>query len=396
MAIYGGGVAGLWTLARLSAAGYRCILIEKSALGDGQTIASQGIIHGGIKYALTGTASSASRAIARMPEIWRACLRGEGEIDLRGVRILSERQWLWTAGGVAARLAGVAASKAIRTEVARVAPADRPAWLTAAPGGLGGVDVYTVDEPVLDPASLLRELARRAEEAGGRIIRGAAHPGWSDGIRAHRRILATGAGNGPLIAEAADTLYNGKPMAPAMQLRPLHMVMARSRRPGGLPLIYGHCLGASTVPRLTITSQHDREGRTVLYIGGGLAEEGVTRSPPEQAAAARAELRACLPWLAWDEPGEGGVEIATLRIDRAEGRTPGGGRPDEPVVHGLGGAFIVWPTKLAFAPLVAQRILDALDQTGVRPLDFPDPLVVPGERPPVATLPWEQEGLAWT
>jgi len=54
VAIFGGGVAGLWTLARLIKQGFNAHLFECNQLGAGQSIASQGIIHGGTKYALTG------------------------------------------------------------------------------------------------------------------------------------------------------------------------------------------------------------------------------------------------------------------------------------------------------------------------------------------------------
>ena len=46
--IIGGGIAGLWMLNRLRAEGYDVMLLEKNQLGAGQTIASQGMIHGGI------------------------------------------------------------------------------------------------------------------------------------------------------------------------------------------------------------------------------------------------------------------------------------------------------------------------------------------------------------
>ncbi len=374
-------MAGLWTLARLRRAGYRCVLIERNALGAGQTIASQGIIHGGIKYALTGTATRASRAIAEMPGIWRACLRGEGEVDLRGVEVLSERQWLWTAGGVAARIAGVAASKAIRTEVVRVDAADRPAWLAGAPRGIGGVDVYSVEEPVLDPRGIVRELARAGE---GCIVREDA------GIEvvARRRILAAGEGNEGLLRRFTG---EGGAGGARMQRRALCMVMVRGH---GLPMVYGHCLGASSTPRLTVTSQRDREGRTVLYLGGALAETGARegRPDPKQVATARGELRACLPWLEWD-----GVEAAAMRIDRAEGLTGDGSRPDEPVVKAIGEVVVVWPTKLAFAPLAAERVLGVLEGQGITPGGGAGPGPIgPEDAPAVAALPWEEEGLEWS
>ena len=60
--IFGGGIAGLWLLDRLRIQGYQVILLESSSLGGGQTYASQGIIHGGLKYALGGSiADSAGR-----------------------------------------------------------------------------------------------------------------------------------------------------------------------------------------------------------------------------------------------------------------------------------------------------------------------------------------------
>ncbi|HEY6200467.1 MAG TPA: FAD-dependent oxidoreductase, partial [Candidatus Binatia bacterium] len=49
--IFGGGAAGLWCLERFRSAGYHALLLESAALGCGQTIAAQGIIHGGGKYA---------------------------------------------------------------------------------------------------------------------------------------------------------------------------------------------------------------------------------------------------------------------------------------------------------------------------------------------------------
>ena len=84
VAIIGGGIAGLWLLNRLVKAGYNAVLLEQTALGGDQTAASQGMIHGGIKYTLSGSITGASEAIADMPDHWRSCLAGEGDVDLRG------------------------------------------------------------------------------------------------------------------------------------------------------------------------------------------------------------------------------------------------------------------------------------------------------------------------
>ena len=69
--ILGGGIAGLWLLNRLYSEGYQPLLIETKALGSGQTLASQGIIHGGLKYALSGSLTGAANVIADMPRRWR-------------------------------------------------------------------------------------------------------------------------------------------------------------------------------------------------------------------------------------------------------------------------------------------------------------------------------------
>ena len=69
--IVGGGVAGLWLNARLRRLGYSTLLVDKGVLGGGQSVKSQGIIHGGTKYALSGALTGASEAIADMPRRYR-------------------------------------------------------------------------------------------------------------------------------------------------------------------------------------------------------------------------------------------------------------------------------------------------------------------------------------
>jgi glycerol-3-phosphate dehydrogenase len=411
--IFGGGIAGLWILARLRAAGYSCLLLEKHTLGAGQTIASQGIIHGGVKYALTGAASRASRAIAEMPGIWRACLAGDGEIDLQGSVVLSEHQYLWTTGGLGSRLMGLAATHAIRTAVERVPEAQRPPALASAPRR---VDVYRVAEPVLCPRSVVSRLAeqlapwiivedgagfaRFTREATGQVrsaIVEVAGAGELE-IGARTFIFAAGEGNALLLEEVGGE-DSDAPIA-GMQRRPLHMVMARGRT---LPPLYGHCVGLSDKPRITVTSQQDAAagegGRTVWYIGGQIAETGISRDREDQIAAAKRELGACLPWLpdaarAWED-----TQWATLRIDRAEGLTPGGERPDEPVIAAQSNVIVAWPTKLGFAPAAAARVLSLVRERGGpsgRASAEPARLIGRNGPPPVAPLPWEEVTLLWS
>jgi glycine/D-amino acid oxidase-like deaminating enzyme len=391
--LVGGGIVGLWSLARLRAAGYSAVLVERSALGEGQTIWSQGIIHGGIKYALGGEATAASKAIAGMPAIWARCLEGEGEFDLSAVRPYAPGQYLWTTPGLISRLAGMAASVAIRTSVQRVEASERPPALRDAPRG---VDIYRVAEPVLPIRLVLGAMSEqlegamarveelsgvRVDEQGVRLVVRSDQRAVS--MRAQRLVLTAGAGNADLALMAGL-----EPHTAPMQRRPLHMAVAR----GTLPELAGHCLGSSSLPRLTITSYSgplDGPERTWL-IGGSIAEEGVSRDAPAQAAAVRRELRACLPWLSLDS-----VRIACGRIDRAEGLTPGGHRPDEPVIAHHGPVSVAWPTKLAFAPLCAQRLVEQFHAQGLKPqrADLAGLDALP--HPEVAEFPWDRAGVAW-
>ena len=115
--IVGGGVAGLWLNARLRRLGYSTLLVDKGVLGGGQSVKSQGIIHGGTKYALSGALTGASEAIADMPRRWLEALAGNGELDLSGVRLLSDAHYLWSPGTLTGNLTSFFASKAVTTFV---------------------------------------------------------------------------------------------------------------------------------------------------------------------------------------------------------------------------------------------------------------------------------------
>jgi hypothetical protein len=165
-----------------------------------------------------------------------------------------------------------------------------------------------------------------------------------------------------------------------MQLRPLHMVMAW----GEIPPIFAHCIGSGTTPRVTITSYPLADEKTVWNIGGQLAESGVGLSAEEQIAEAQHELQQLLPWLDYS-----GVSWATLRVDRAEPKMAGGRRPDSCFVQGDHGVITVWPTKLAFAPRVADETMAALQAAGIEPGDGGSVELHGLQRPPQARMPWE-------
>ncbi len=373
IAIIGGGIAGLWLNAQLRQRGFNTLLIEQSSLGGGQTVRSQGIIHGGAKYALHGALTGSSEAIADMPERWRKALHGEGELDLRGVRLLSDAHYLWSPGSIAGNLTSFFASKAMRGRVDQVKGQQLPPALQHK--DFKG-RVYRLSELVLDVPSLVQCLAELAEDSllhatniapryEKQQLIGVQADNYN--INAQRVVFCAGSGT-------EELLQAFKLSKPAQQLRPLHMVIAKG--PALLPL-YAHCLGGGSKPRITITTHPAADGQWVWYLGGNLAEsDGVARSEQEQIAAAQAEVAQLLPWVAQDE-----IQWATLRVDRAEPVQSGLTRPDNAFVTEQGELVVGWPTKLALAPDFSDRVLKLFERDGIQPsaaqhyADLPRPVV---------------------
>ncbi|WP_413043040.1 NAD(P)/FAD-dependent oxidoreductase [Pseudomonas sp. YJ42] len=357
--IVGGGVAGLWLNARLRQQGYSTLLVERGVLGGGQSVKSQGIIHGGTKYALSGALTGASEAIADMPRRWRDALAGDGELDLSGVQLLSDAHYLWSPGTLTGNLTSFFASKAVRSRVGQVKGDELPPALQD-PRFKG--KVYRLSELVLDVPSLIQRLAELAGpgllkadrveplrdngELTGLVIDGRA-------IRAQRIVLTAGAGN-------ADLLNALGLAQPSMQKRPLHMVIVKATT---LKPLYAHCLGAGSKPRITVTSHPAADGEWVWYLGGDLAEAGgVARNDAAQIAAAKKELAELVPWIDLSS-----AQWATLRIDRAEPAQSAQARPDNAFLAEQGRLLVGWPTKLALSPDFADRVQTALTRDGIRP-----------------------------
>jgi hypothetical protein len=59
-------------------------------------------------------------------------------------------------------------------------------------------------------------------------------------------------------------------------------------------------------------------------------------------------------------------------------------------------AVAVWPTKLVFAPLVAERVLARLRGEKIEPSYKLEPALANDDEPRIAPLPWEREGVVWT
>jgi glycerol-3-phosphate dehydrogenase len=387
--IFGGGIAGLWLLNRLRAEGYSALLLESDALGGGQTGKSQGIIHGGMKYALAGAMNSEAMAMADMPGIWRACLEGKGELDLSAVPVLSKHQYLWSPQRFASKLTGFLAGAALSSKVDSVPKQNYPA-IFQDPGFKG--EVFALNEMVIDVPVLIRELAKSNQDAvyqieplndqelrfdaDGRLLSATVYfAGKAVEIAAQQFVFTAGSGNEVIIKKLKNDGL-------AMQLRPLHMVMVQT--PFDLPL-YAHCMGLGSRPRLTITTHHTQSGKTIWYLGGMLAEDGVERNKQEQAAAARKELESLFPWLNFSE-----AIFSSFYIDRAEPKQRGMLKPDTSYLKTIKNVTVAWPTKLALAPKLAREVMDMFEKEKLSPQVFDTRALRAWPMPPVAIPVWEE------
>lgn len=381
--IVGGGAAGLWLLDELVRNGAKVLLVEANQLGAGQTIASQGILHGGLKYTLHGFLSSSAKQLRAMPQLWRECLAGKREPDLSQVRVRSHDCYLWRTDSAASCFGLFGARYGLRVAARELARGERPDLLSGCAGG-----VARVDEQVISPASLLETLARRNQR---HIVKVDAHracfelagPGMVKSVRIGHAdadtvilqprhvVFMAGAGNAALRSSVGLS-------ETAMQRRSLRMVLVR----GELPRFNGHCVDGVSC-RLTITSDVDRSGLTVWQLGGQLAEVGVALDEATCLSWARRELERAIPGIQLT-----GTHWTSYRIDRAERAQRQFSRPAGAQVLVEGNVVTAWPTKLALVPQLAADVLKLLG-----PADSADRADLAGfdrwPRPKVACPPWE-------
>lgn len=385
-AIIGGGVAGLWLLNRLQQQGRHCALFERNALGSGQTLASQGMIHGGIKYTLAGALSGASEAIADMPQRWGECFAGNGEIDLSQTKLLSEDFYMFSSKQSSSKIATFFASKLTRGRVEQLKDEQLPDLFA----GQTQAQIYKLLDIVVDTPSLLKTLAAPYRE---RIFRLPSEHHWiqndqqaqlaftdNEGqqctIKARNFVFCAGQGN-------AELLSNLGLKQPAMQLRPLQQVAVKHSLPFRF---FGHCMGAETTPRLTISSHPCADGKQVWYLGGSLAEAGASQSSEEVIACAKQELATLFPWLDFSN-----AQWKSLPINRAEPKQKGLVRPDKAFAQrakGLNNIIVGWPTKLALCPNFADEAIAQLN-TRVEMPETGSPLPNLAQAD-IAPPPWEQ------
>ncbi len=386
--ILGGGIAGLFTLSMLLEKGYSAVLLEKSALGSGQTIKSQGIIHGGTKYSLLGKQTEAQRQIAQMPTYWRKALSGGDESipDLSATEILAEKQLMWALPTLSSKVTGFFAGKLMRSHVDKLEQNQRPICLQD-PQCQGSF--YALDEPVLNVQSLIAAFVKKYGDYiltdCQTVIDGHHVTAKTQNNRyrfhAEKIIFTAGEGNQTHLDKAM-----GK-----QQLRPLRMVYAKVPKDFGQLFI--HILEASDKPRLTVsTYPSSADDSWIWYLGGNIAEKGADLAHEQTIELAKDELSAIFPWLDFSH-----VVFDSFLVNRAEGLEKSqklGSRPDTPTVFCQNEKIIAYPTKLALSPILAESVLEKMHSAPKHPIKYrhseqsDKPQYFPGSIPRIADFPW--------
>ena len=357
----------MWLLNRLHNEGYQAILLETEALGGSQTIASQGIIHGGLKYALSGSLGGAADAIADMPARWRACMNGEGDVNIGGCKLLCDHFLMWSESSFRSRLKTFLGSKSLRGRIASITVDDYPDFFRQQKlsGSLYRLPDFVVDTPSLlkvlsqthqnnifkiDPTSAIFDRNEQGDITGIQIKTSKG----TISVQSQKVLLCAGQGNQQLLSTA-------KLESIQMQSRPLNMVTLKKR---DLPLIYVHCIANnfSLTPKLTITSHRSKDGNHIWYLGGELAESGVGKNKKDQLMAGKLILRELFPTLDLSD-----AQWDCFAVNRAEVKVAGVSRPDGAFHAEERNVITTWPTKLTLTPALADNVIKHLASQSVLP-----------------------------
>lgn len=388
--VFGAGIAGLWTFHTLKQLGYNTVLLETDSIGSGQTVASQGIIHSGLKYVFSGKINALARSISEMPDRWRKAMRGEGLVDLSSAEKMASSQYLLIPHGRMTGLLELLTKKTLGRSVKTVPPEDWPTEIKQS--GFKGSAIY-MDEPVLDPKAIARALAEPFRDSIRKID-------WPGSVRFEqtdtgaiekiifndstaicpKHVIFTAAGGNEVIARQL-----GHDKGLQTQHRPLLMPMVKNA-----PFkLHAHCVGTSDKPVVTISSHKDQDGGVVWYLGGQIAERPLDADREELFNDARKVLEKYLPGADLRH-----TKWAALPINRVEGKRSNQKKlPDTPILHTHENVIYGWPTKLTFAPFLADKIMKNIEELNIRPSSRKtDWSFLPKAH--MATEPWNKD--IWT
>jgi hypothetical protein len=349
------------------------------------------MIHGGMKYTLNGALTGASEAISEMPSYWQKCIDGKGDVDLKGVKKLSDHFYMWSSRSVVSKMTTFLASKAIRGRINKV---NRDALPNIFKNDQFKGSVYKLLDMVLDVPDVIKKLAQNyssrifminwEKTSWQKDSKEKAFLHFNENkkkyaLYAGQFILAAGEGNESILSIMGEN-------APIMQRRPLHMLMVKHGYPHSF---YGHCLGAETTPRLTISSHPCQDNKQVWYLGGSIAEKGVGLSAETIITKAKKELFALMPWVNLKD-----AEWAALPIERAEPKQRNFNRPDKAfagVTRKHSNVIVAWPTKLTLCPNLADEVISLLNKRNIRKLTTKLPELSFLSKPDISITPWQKE-----
>jgi|TARA_B100001964_G_scaffold244114_1_gene324304 glycine/D-amino acid oxidase-like deaminating enzyme len=353
IAIVGGGVLGLFLLNWCKKNNRNVVLIESNKLGMGQSIASQGMIHGGQRYNLMGKLSSHAKLVNQMRSLWLDYLNGDGDFDLSTTRLISNHQYLYQLNTLKSKLVGTFASYWMQKRIKKLSHDEYPKWFHQECGSW-----YRLDEPVVDMGSLLKNLAHELQSsiiyAKPSIIEQndyrVKHIIFNDQnsecvLHAQNYFFCAGKSNQDFLSQ-----FGIKPTT-LMQLRPLRQFILFDA-----PVdFFGHILGLDPRPSMTITT-HKHNGRRIWYLGGKIATDYLDKDEAFYSKMIKLQLKKAYPMFDFKD-----LNIKHFDVDRAEPLAINGLLPDFPVINKLASnAFMSWPIKLCLAPLVAKLMLEKI------------------------------------
>ncbi len=373
IAIIGGGIAGLMLQYRLNNLGYSTLLLEQHALGAGQTSKAQGIIHGGIKYALFGQITKSAIATAEQTKKWASYFsnspidadltHNNNHINLSNTKILSTYHDLWNNGSVKNKLKQLLLQKTLSSHGQRLDPNNNNYPNLFHHSAFKGT-IYRINETVVDVFSLINNLSQSNQNKIIKIDQDSlkinlnananankidyinfSHNHNSYQLKAQKYIFTCGQDN--------DTLSKIFTDLPQTQLRPLHMVIAKFPEPH---ILYGHYIGDGILPELTITTHHCKDGQYIWYLGGKIAENGININQEAQIAQAKILIQHIFPWLSQEH-----WQWSSFFINRAEPLQTDNSKPDNACFAEHENALVAWPVKLALAPMLCDNIIKNLN-----------------------------------
>lgn len=360
--IVGGGISGLLLQNKLKSLGYSTILLEQNTLGHGQTINSQGIIHGGIKYALLGQITEAASAISTLPKIWADYFTNNSDLDLSNTKILSNHHDLWNNGELKNKLKQILMQKTLSSAGSALEKSNYPEIFK---NNKFKGSIYRINETVIDTYSLLENLSNSNKDKIIKIDKDSLSIILDNtkhinnisfcqnknvyNVSAQQYIFTAGQNNQIIL----DILPN----LPKMQKRPLHMVLAKFPEPN---ILYGHYVGAGMQPELTITTHYTKDGEYIWYMGGKIAETGIYLSKEQQILQAKVEIKNLFPWLNTDN-----WQWETTKISRAEPLQANNIRPDSAQIYSSKNAIVGWPSKLTMAPMLVDKVIKKINDSNI-------------------------------